>query len=53
MLADFIALSDNLYETEPERIAEQEVTTTVAGGVVEFGDIGWTGTFHRTPRSLH
>jgi predicted amidohydrolase YtcJ len=40
MLADFIALSDDLYEIEPERIAEQEVTATVVGGVVEFGDVG-------------
>ncbi|WP_336644851.1 amidohydrolase [Microbacterium sp. USHLN186] len=40
MLADFIALSDDLYEIAPERIAEQQVTTTVVGGVVEFGDVG-------------
>lgn len=39
MLADFIALSDDLYEIPPERIAEQQVTTTVVGGVAEFGDI--------------
>ena len=36
MLADFIALSDDLYEIEPERIAEQYVTTTVVGGEVVF-----------------
>lgn len=40
MLADFIALSDDLYAIEPERIAEQEVTTTAVGGVVESGDVG-------------
>ncbi|MGM1018256.1 MAG: amidohydrolase [Actinomycetota bacterium] len=40
MLADFIALSDDLYEVAPERIAEQQVTATVVGGVVEFGDLG-------------
>jgi len=40
MLADFIALSDDLYSIPAERIAEQEVTTTVVGGVVEFGDVG-------------
>lgn len=38
MLADFIALTDDLFEIAPERIAEQEVTTTVVGGRVEFGD---------------
>lgn len=36
MLADFIALSDDLYEIAPERIAEQHVTTTVVGGEVVF-----------------
>ncbi|MCS3844591.1 amidohydrolase family protein [Microbacterium sp. AK031] len=40
MLADFIALSDDLYSIPAERIAEQEVTATVVGGVVEFGDVG-------------
>ncbi|WP_404474404.1 amidohydrolase [Microbacterium aerolatum] len=40
MLADFIALSDDLYEIEPDRIAEQEVTATVVGGVLAFGDLG-------------
>ncbi|WP_243228814.1 amidohydrolase [Microbacterium sp. CIAB417] len=40
MLADFIALSDDLYEISPERISEQEVTLTVVGGRVEFGDAG-------------
>lgn len=38
MLADFVALSDDLYEIEPERIAEQQVTTTVVGGEVVFGE---------------
>lgn len=38
MLADFIALSDDLYEIAPERIAEQQVTATVVGGDVVFGD---------------
>jgi predicted amidohydrolase YtcJ len=36
MLADFIALSDDLYDIDPERIAEQQVTTTVVGGEVVF-----------------
>ncbi|MFF7291013.1 amidohydrolase [Microbacterium sp. NPDC008134] len=36
MLADFIALSADLYEIEPERIADQYVTTTVVGGEVVF-----------------
>lgn len=40
MLADFIALSDDLYSIPAERIAEQEVTATVVGGVVEFGGVG-------------
>ena len=38
MLADFIALSDDLYEIAPERFAEQQVTTTVVGGEVVFGE---------------
>jgi predicted amidohydrolase YtcJ len=38
MLADFIALSDDLYAIEPERIADQQVTTTVVGGEIVFGE---------------
>jgi predicted amidohydrolase YtcJ len=38
MLADFIALSDDLYQIEPERIAEQQVTATVVGGELVFGE---------------
>ncbi|KJL29546.1 amidohydrolase [Microbacterium oxydans] len=38
MLADFIALSDDLYAIDPERIAEQQVTATVVGGELVFGE---------------
>ena len=40
MLADFVALSDDLYEIAPERIADQQITATVVGGEVMFGDEG-------------
>lgn len=39
MLADFITLSDDLLQIEPERIADQQVTGTVIGGDVVFGDL--------------
>ncbi|CAH0222933.1 N-substituted formamide deformylase [Microbacterium oxydans] len=38
MLADFIALSDDLCAIDPERIAEQQVTATVVGGELVFGE---------------
>lgn len=40
MLADFIALSDDLYSIPAERIAEQEVTATVVGASWSSGAWG-------------
>ena len=38
-LADFITLTDDLFEIEPERITDQRVTATVVGGEVRFGEL--------------
>lgn len=38
-LADFIVLSDDLYQVDPERITDQQVVATVVGGEVRFGDL--------------
>lgn len=38
-LADFVTLSDDLLEVAPDRIRDQQVTGTVIGGEVVFGDL--------------
>lgn len=38
-LADFVALTDDLLAIDPERITDQQVTATVVGGEVRFGDL--------------
>ncbi|SFS12087.1 hypothetical protein SAMN04487783_1670 [Agrococcus baldri] len=38
-LADFVTLTDDLLAIEPERIREQQVTATVVGGEVRFGEL--------------
>lgn len=38
-LADFVALSDDLLQIDPARITDQQVTATVVGGEVRFGDL--------------
>lgn len=38
-LADFIALSDDLFAIGPDRIREQRVIATVIGGEVVHGDL--------------
>lgn len=39
MLADFVTLTDDLLAIDPERITEQQVTATVVGGEVRFGEL--------------
>lgn len=38
-LADFVALTDDLLEIAPERIRDQQVTATVVGGELRYGDL--------------
>lgn len=38
-LADFVALSENPYEIEPERLREMRVTATVIGGRLAWGEL--------------
>ncbi|GAA3654266.1 amidohydrolase [Microbacterium marinilacus] len=38
-LADFVALTDDLLQIAPERIRDQQVTATVVGGEVVYGDL--------------
>ena len=39
MLADFVVLSDDIYQIEPGQIAQIAVTATVISGQVVFGDL--------------
>jgi predicted amidohydrolase YtcJ len=38
-LADFVTLGDDLLQIAPERIRDQQVTATVVGGDIVFGDL--------------
>jgi predicted amidohydrolase YtcJ len=39
MLADFVVLSDDICQVQPERISQVSVTATVTSGNVVFGDL--------------
>lgn len=38
-LADFVTLTDDLFAVAPEAITDQQVTATVVGGEVRFGEL--------------